>query len=189
MTLIRTAGPALEPITLAEAKAHLRLTHASEDELIGGLIRAAREDFERATRLCLIEQGWRLVLDAWPREGTARIFRHPVRAVTAVTVYGYDGAPAALPASSYFVDRESRPARIHLDAPPERGRALNGVEIDFSAGFGESGPDVPDLPKRAILMLVAHWYEMRGGFGPEDQPVSFPPAYERLIASQRLRRL
>lgn len=66
---------------------------------------------------------------------------------------------------------------------------MNGVEIDFTAGFGEAGTDVPDLLRRAILLLAAHWYEFRTGFGPEDQPVSYPPAYERLIAGYRERRL
>jgi uncharacterized phiE125 gp8 family phage protein len=66
---------------------------------------------------------------------------------------------------------------------------MNGVEIDFSAGFGEAGADVPDLLKRAILLLVAHWFEFRAGFGPADQPASYPAGYERLIAGYRAGRL
>ena len=66
---------------------------------------------------------------------------------------------------------------------------MNGVEIDFTAGFGEAGADVPDLLKRAILLLVGHWYEFRAGFGPADQPVSYPAGYERLIAFYRAGRL
>ena len=66
---------------------------------------------------------------------------------------------------------------------------MNGLEIDFRAGFGEAGTDVPDLLRRAILLLVAHWYEFRAGFGPGDQPVSYPPSYERMIAHYRDRRL
>lgn len=60
MTLIRTGAPAVEPVTLVDAKAHLRITHSSEDDLIGGLVRAAREDVERATGMALIARpgGW-----------------------------------------------------------------------------------------------------------------------------------
>ena len=91
MTLVRTVTPEAEPVTVAEVKAHLRIAHASEDELLAGLIRAAREDVERATGLALIEQSWRLVLDGWPRSGTATLLRHPLREVISVTAYGSEG--------------------------------------------------------------------------------------------------
>jgi uncharacterized phiE125 gp8 family phage protein len=189
MTLIRTVAPAVEPVTLAEAKAHLRLDHASEDELLTGLIRAAREEVERATGLALIDQNWRLVLDAWPVNGAATIALHPVTAVTSVTAYGTGGEASLVDAATYQVDTVSRPARIHFDEVPKVLRAMNGIEIDFSAGFGEAGTDVPDLLRRAVLLLVAHWYEFRTSFGPYDQPVGYPAGYERLIAGYRMRRL
>ena len=66
---------------------------------------------------------------------------------------------------------------------------MNGIEIDFSAGFGESGADVPDLLKRAILLLVAHWYEFRGAVSADQQPVSLPESYRQLIAGFREVRL
>nr|WP_246734391.1 hypothetical protein [Rhizobium sp. RHZ02] len=31
--------------------------------------------------------------------------------------------------------------------------AASGIEIDFSAGFGESGAEVPDTLKRALLCM------------------------------------
>lgn len=189
MTLVRTVAPEAEPVTVAEVKAHLRIAHASEDELLAGLIRAAREDVERATGLALIEQGWRLVLDRWPQGGTATLLRQPVREVISVTAYGSEGEAWRVGTSTYQTDTLSRPARVHFGETPEPLRTLNGVEIDFTAGFGEAGTDVPDTLKRAILLLVAHWYEFRASFGPDDQPVSYPPGYERLIAGWRARRL
>ncbi len=84
-------------------------------------------------------------------------FRNPVRGVTDVTLCRFDGAPKALIVPDYFLDRELRPLRLHLNTPPQCGQALNSVKIDFSACFGESGLDVPNLlPKRAILMPTAH---------------------------------
>jgi uncharacterized phiE125 gp8 family phage protein len=65
---------------------------------------------------------------------------------------------------------------------------MNGIEIDFTAGFGEAGTDVPDLLRRAILALVAHWYEFRGVYDA-GQPVSYPAGYDRMISSYRARRL
>ncbi|MBL8584236.1 MAG: phage head-tail connector protein [Rhizobiaceae bacterium] len=189
MTLIRTVGPEAEPVTLAEVKAHLRLSHASEDELLAGLIRAGREEIERATGIAMIAQNWRLILDRLPRSGSAILTRHPLREVLSVTAYGSEGEAALVDPDSYETDLLSRPGRIHFLAPPAPLRAMNGIEIDFAAGYGEAGTDVPDGLKRALLMLVAHWYEFRASYGPDDQPVSYPAGYDRMIAGYRERRL
>ena len=189
MTLLRTVDPTAEPVTLAEVKAHLRLSHASEDGLLNGLIRAVRDDVERATGLALMDQSWRLALDRWPRGGCVLLMRHPVREILSVTAYGAEGEASLIDPADYEFDLVSRPARLHFGNPPAAFRAMNGVEIDFSAGFGEAGTDVPDLLKRAMLVLVAHWYEFRATYGAADQPVSYPQGYDRLIAGYRARRL
>lgn len=189
MTLLRTVAPEAEPVTLADAKRTLRIDHDSEDALLDGLIRAAREEVEAACGLALVDQSWRLVLDKMPPTQRALLRRHPVREILSVTVYGEDGAAAVVDPARYQLDAHSRPARLHFTTDLEPGRVMNGIEIDFTAGFGEAGTDVPDLLKRAILLLVAHWYEFRAHFPPSAQPVSFPPGYERLIAPWRTRRI
>lgn len=189
MTLLRTVGPSAEPVTLAEVKAHLRLDHGGDDELLGGLIRAAREDVERTTGLALLDQSWRLVLDTWPRDGCVRIMIHPVREILSVTAYGSEGEASLINPAVYQADTVSRPARVQFDGEPGALRAMNGIEIDFAAGYGEAGTDVPDLLRRAIVLLVAHWYEFRTSYGPGDQPVSYPVGYDRMLAPFRMRRL
>lgn len=189
MTLYRTVDPAGEPVTLAEAKAQMRVAHDSEDALIGGLIRAARAEVEAQTGMALIDQSWRLALDRWPADGLVRLRRHPVKEILSVTVYGAEGEGAVVDPATYAADLVSRPARLHVLAPPAPERRLNGIEVDFTAGFGEAGTDVPDLLKRAVLMLVAHWYEFRAAFGAEHQPVSIPPGFDRLISGYRTGRL
>lgn len=189
MTLFRTVGPELEPVTLVDAKRNLRVDHDSEDDLLNGLIRAAREEVEASCGLALIEQSWRLTLDDLPKSGRILLRRHPVIAVTSVTVYGDGGEASVVDPARYQLDPHSRPARLHVDAIASPGLVMNGIEIDFTAGFGESGADVPDLLKRAMLLLVAHWYEFRSSYGAAEQPVSLPTGYERLIAPYRARRL
>jgi len=189
MTLIRTVEPAAEPVTLAEAKAHLRIDHGGDDDLLAGLVRAARQEVERSTGMALLTQGWRLVLDNWPENGCAPIRMHPLGEVLSVTAFGSEGEGALVDPAGYQVDAVSRPARIHFTASVAPLRAMNGLEIDFTAGFGEAGTDVPDLLKRAILLLVAHWYEFRTGYGPADQPVSYPAGFDRIVAGYRAGRL
>lgn len=189
MTLFRTAGPDVEPVTLADAKAALRIDHSSEDDLISSLIRAAREEVEATTGLAMIDQDWRLVLDGIPPNGLVLLRRGPIRALTAVTAYGADGEASLIAATDYQLDALSRPARLHFDTAPGDLRTLNGIEIDFTAGHGEAATDVPDLLKRAVLMLVSHWFEFRTSFGADQQPVSMPDGYSRLLSSFMSRRL
>lgn len=66
MPLILTDGPAVEPVTLAEAKAHLRVDGTAEDTLIGSLIVTSRLHVEAAMGLALVTQSWSVFLDAWP---------------------------------------------------------------------------------------------------------------------------
>lgn len=189
MTLFRTVEPALEPVTLAEAKAFLRVDHDSEDNLIASLIAAARQDVERTTGAALIDQTWRLSLDDWPQSGTVAVHRYPLRQVLGVTVYDANGDGVEIDPDDYVVDGNSSPPRIHFREAVASGQPMNGIEIDFTAGFGAAGPDVPDSLRRAILVLVAHWYEFRASVGPQDQPVSYPLGYDRLLASWKQRRL
>lgn len=181
MALFRTAEPALEPVTIADARSWLRVSHTSEDQLIGSLISAARQDVESQTGLSLIHQEWRLTFDNWPNSNIIELPRGPVAAVIAVTVYAADGTPSVLPPASYLLDMRSEPARLMFESHITPGQRLNGIEIDFSSGFGPTGTSVPDILKRAILLLVAHWYEFRGAFRASDQPVSYPDSYLPLL--------
>lgn len=189
MTIAELMPPSAEPITLAETKAHLRLDGSAEDELIGALIRTAREHLECETGLALIARPFRLYLDDWPEERMIQISRGPVQAIETVTVYDDVGTPLEVVVSGAVLDGNARPARLLLPVLPAPGRALNGIEIDFTAGFGEAGTDVPDTLKRALMIHVAAMYELRGAVGVEDQPGAVPPGYDRLIAPFRLRRL
>ena len=66
MTYALVAAPAAMPVTLADAKAHLRVTSDAEDDMITGLIAAATHYLERDTGQALIDQQWRAWFDVCP---------------------------------------------------------------------------------------------------------------------------
>lgn len=189
MTYAQTAPPTAEPLTLVEVKAHLRLDGGEEDALLLSLITTAREHLERETGLCLMAQSWRLYLDDWPGDGVIRLAKAPVQAIQMITVYDAGGAPVEVSLEDHLLDGEGRPARLWLKHPPLPGRAMNGIEIDFAAGYGEAGTDVPGTLKRAMLIHIGHMFAFRGVLSPDQQPAGIPDGYERLIAPFRMRRL
>jgi uncharacterized phiE125 gp8 family phage protein len=176
------APPTALPLSVADAKAHLRVETPDEDGYIEGLLKAAIAHVEAGTGVALISQTWRVYLDEWPDDCLVELPLHPVRSILAVTVFDAEGAPQALDANLWRLDAVSRPARLVFRAPPDPGLAPNGIEIDLRAGFGDTGNEVPDQLRRAVLLLVAHWHELRGS-APDAAMLGLEPAgYRRLIA-------
>lgn len=69
MPLLLVTPPTVEPITLAQAKTHLRVDVTDDDALITDLIAAARQYAEGICRRAFCTQSWKLVLDTWPSPG------------------------------------------------------------------------------------------------------------------------
>ena len=69
MRLVQITPPAIEPVTLAEAKQHARIEFADDDALVSLLITAARRYCETAIRAAFITQTWTLMLDSFPSAG------------------------------------------------------------------------------------------------------------------------
>ena len=164
MSLQLVTPPALEPVTLAEAKAHLKVDTPDDDALIANLIVAARARAEWHTGRALIAQSWILWCDTW-RE-TIEIPLPPLVGVTSVTAYARDGSAAAL--TPVTVDTASQPGRVVLDCvPPASLRCTNALAVAFDAGYGDTAEDVPAALRQAILAIVAELYVHRGD-GPEE---------------------
>jgi hypothetical protein len=104
MSGILLNGPALEPVSLAEAKAFLRVEHDDDDEVIAALIAGARIHVETQTRRALITQSWRLTRDAWPQTGRIAVRPGPLQSLEAARVHDGDGGPIELDVAGFFPD-------------------------------------------------------------------------------------
>lgn len=165
MILKRTSAPAVEPVSLAEAKEHLRVDISDDDDLIEGYITAAREYMEGATRRAFITQTWRLSLDAWPQSDEIQIPKPPLQSICSIVYYDADGISTTWDAANYIVDTDSEPGRVALAYgqfwPGVTLRPINAIQITYTAGYGDAASDVPQWVKQAIKLLIGHWYENR----------------------------
>ncbi|KAB2717509.1 putative phiE125 gp8 family phage protein [Ochrobactrum sp. RC6B] len=182
MTMFLVTPPALEPVTIADVRAFLRISTDSEDDILRRLIATAREIIETETGLSLIDQTWRLRVDRWPRSGRLALFRYPVKSVAAVVAYRQDGTAISFAPEEFVLHHGRRPQRLYMAQYPDAAEFI-GLEVDFVAGFGESGVEVPDALKHAILTLVAHLYESRAGVDADAATRSFPPVIGQMIDS------
>jgi uncharacterized phiE125 gp8 family phage protein len=192
MPLILTSGPAVEPVTLADAKAHLRIDGTAEDTLIASLIVTSRLHVEAAAGLALITQSWSWYIDAWPSGHAVKLPLRPVESIAAVRLYDEAAAATTLDPATYFLDGAASPPRLvrHGALPwPKPGRIANGIEVAFSAGYGNAAADVPAPIRQAILLLVAHWYEHRSPLEQGAQPEPLPTMVSELLAPYRAMRL
>lgn len=186
------AGPTVEPITLTEAKTHLRVDSSAEDTLIQSLIMASRLHIEAALDLALITQTWRFQLDRWPRARSLNLPLRPVQTLTTARVFNSEDESEVLDNAAFILDGTANPARLILSGRtslPVPDRAANGIEIDFIAGYGDAPTDVPQPIRQALLLLTAHWYEHREPVEIGASATSIPATVSELLAPYRRRRL
>lgn len=191
--------PSAEPVTVAEAKTHLRVDGSDDDTYIGALVTAARQHVEHVTSRALVTQTLALTLDHFP--GTAhgildlrmrpeelrgrghdwviRLPRSPLQSVSSITYIDDAGASQTLAASKYDVDTSSLVPRItpaYSEVWPTTRPIPNAVTVTFVAGYGAAA-DVPAALKQAMLVLIGTMYEHRetvvAGAAPEKVPHTF----------------
>ena len=179
MKRILLAGPAVEPVSLSEAKAHMRVDTADEDTLISTLIVAARVAAEAEIRRVMISQRWRAFIDAWPADGI-ELPVQPALSVEMVRAVDGEGVSTVLAAEDYAFDIAD--GTLDLINPIA---GTDHYEVDFTAGYGATGTDVPEPLRQAILMLATHWFEHRSAVTDIDDGARTPLGYRELVAPYR----
>jgi uncharacterized phiE125 gp8 family phage protein len=183
-----------EPVSLDEAKAHLRLDIDDDDAYLAGCITAARVWVEGQTKRCILPQTWDYTIDGgWPkRHGAHRIDLplNPVKAVSgtspevfSITYVDDDGVSQTLAAANWTLVNRIHGSYIvpayNISWPSVRN-VPNAVTVRFVAGDFDN---IPQPLHRAIMVLAAHYYENRESGG------SAPRAVEALISPFRGRSL
>jgi uncharacterized phiE125 gp8 family phage protein len=160
-----TVQPATEPITLVEAKAHLRVDFSDEDDYIDTLIVSARRYCEAYCNRVFITQTWRQNEDKWSNPIQLKV--NPVISVTSLKYIDANESQQTITdnANNYQKDLNSDVAKIYdglVNTFPAIGDSINPIEIITVCGYGAAA-DVPDDIKHAIKFMVSYFYENREG--------------------------
>lgn len=162
------ARPTFYPVTLAEAKAACRVTHADQDaQILGYVAQAVAEiDGPNGEGIAMCQQTWRLQMDRFP-PGAITLPGWPITAVAGFNYRDPTGTPQLLSAANYRVDIWSEPYRIEADAWPSTDSNIGAVWIDYTLGAA-SASDIPEDLRGAVLARVQQFYDAET-YGPLDQ--------------------
>jgi uncharacterized phiE125 gp8 family phage protein len=157
-----TAPSGAEPITLDQAKAHLRVLGTDEDALITALIPTAREFAEHYTGRALAAQTIEAALDGFPCDETPAIELPlcPAASVTSIKYTDAAGVEQTLTTSKYALS----PYGLARNVAPTLGNywptaaaVADAVRIMAVVGYDEA----PKAALQAMLLLIGHLYENR----------------------------
>ncbi len=172
MALRLITAPTVEPISLTEAKAHLRVNHSDDDTIIGALITAATSFVDGPSGFlgrALVAQTWELVIDEFPTS-EIQIPLPPLQSVVSVKYDDTAGIEQTLASTDYYVDDASEPGWIVPISTgwPSTIDAINAVRVRFIAGYDSDAASPPDLTanipgaiKAAMLLHIGALYEHR----------------------------
>lgn len=185
--LVLKTGPATTAISLAEAKAFLRVDsdYDDDDSYITSLIGVATNVVEQFTRRRLITQTYNIYYDEFPPYMDLQVGN--VASVTHVKYYDTDNTLQTLDTSQYDVDIRVKPGRIYQAEDgnfPDTYERANSVEVEFVVGSAAS--DVEDAIKQAMYIVIGRYYENRQDVVTGTIASELPLMVEHLLTPYRL---
>lgn len=182
---VRVVEPFSTPVTLDEAKAHLRVDHADDDSLINAYIAAATAYLEGWSGVlggrALITQTWSQSYQTFPIDEVIGLAITPVKSITSVTYYDAEGTFQTLAAGAYTFLTDQLGAYVTLQVdevwPAVAGRP-DAMAVTYVAGYGPNPADVPADIRQIILLMVGDWYDHRAnvvsGVSAAEVPMGAP---------------
>ncbi len=189
MPTIKITDAAAEPITLAEAKAHLRedLADAGNDAYITGLITVVRQAAEERLQRTLLTSTWQRS-DAGFTRGCIPLLFPRIQSITWLKYVAEDGTLTTLDPAAYELEATHEPGLLlpayGLAWPAARARP-GAVKVQYKAGYGDTADSLPKPIVQWMLLALTDLYENRAR--SSERPVLPQDFADGLINSFEIR--
>lgn len=194
MGLMQTVAPTKLPLTLDEAKAHLKVDFDDEDALITSLIKSTRQMVEAYTMRQLITATFTLTLCDFPGGwGIIELPRTPAQSISSITYYDGDGTSTTLSTDYYELVKNDTVAWAVLKPgqswPSVQSDKFEAVTVTFVAGYGDNPTSVPEPVRSAMLLLIGHLYEHREAVNVGNIVTEMPLTVAALLDTVAIRKV
>lgn len=167
LEIVQTIGSALDIVSVADMKKHLRVLHTKEDTLIEDFIKSAVADiggFEGGLNRSVVHSRMRRYLPCFPESGVIKLPYPPTIAVESITYNdgSGDSPQPSFSSANYIVTNQQYIAEIHLlDGAdwPTTIKHPRAVTVTYTAGYAAGA--APDHLKQLVKITAAHWFENR----------------------------
>lgn len=171
MPTIKIAEVGEEPVSLEEARLHLRVDPGDDDPLIAAFITAARQMCEGQLGRAIVTSNFEMRADRF--EPALRLQWPHVLDVDALEYVDPDGVLRTLDPQDYVLDASSDVTLARLvpardNAWPATSCETSAVRVRYTSGYGDTAATVPQGIRTWILLHVAAMYEQREAVAPKD---------------------
>jgi len=150
------------PVSLTEAKSHLKVDTTADDTYITSIIKAATQLSEEYTNRFFIDTVIEQTCSDFEQLQT--LFKSKVSAVTHVKYYDSNNSLQTLDTAVYDEQLDYEPSQIQLadgKSFPSITKRNDAVVAKYTVGYGSAASDVPEIIKQAILLTIANFYQNR----------------------------
>jgi len=150
------------PVSLTEAKSHLKVDTTADDTYITSIIKAATQLSEEYTNRFFIDT----VIEQYASNfaDLQTLFKSKVSAVAYVKYYDSNNSLQTLSATVYDTQLNYEPSQIQLANNqnfPSITKRNDAVVARYTVGYGSAASDVPEIIKQAILLTIGNFYQNR----------------------------
>lgn len=177
-------------VSLVEAKRHLRIDHTDDDTYITALIGAATSILDGPNGYlgrCLLTQTLETRLTSF-HCGNVPLLYGPVQDIVSVQYNDGDGVLQTMDEDIYRIISGApvKLAPVYGEYWPTVQAGNDAIVIQYNAGYGDTGADVPAPIRQAILLTVGHLFENRESVIVGLNPAVMPLAADYLTSPYRV---